>query len=315
MKNKLLAFAVVLAIGLSSVACAGGNSGTGSDAAPSSEINIEETNAAPENGAETETDIVPENGNETEANTVPENGEETEEEAVSDFAYIQQKGSIIIGYTVFAPMNYTDDEGNFTGFDTELALIVCDKLSLNPEFVEINWDTKEIELAAKTIDVVWNGLTITEERKQQMEITVPYLKNAQVVVMRAEDDYSDTSSLIGKTVIAEAGSAGEKTITEDGNLSQAEYISKEIQMACLMEVAARTADAAVLDWTLAEASIGPDTDYAALEIKDHLNEEFYGIAFRVGSDLCEMVNNILRELAADGTLGDLAVKYSLVPAL
>ena len=81
--------------------------------------------------------------------------------ADSDLAYIQSNGKMVIGYTVYEPMNYTDADGNFTGFDTELATAVCEKLGVEPEFVEINWDTKETELAAKSIDCIWNGLTLT----------------------------------------------------------------------------------------------------------------------------------------------------------
>jgi len=232
-------------------------------------------------------------------------------EAAGDLAYVQERGSIIIGYTVYAPMNYTDEGGDFTGFDTELARIVCGILDLEADFVEINWNTKEIELATKNIDCIWNGLTITEERKQNMEITIPYVKNAQVVVMKADAEYTDTSSLIGKTVCAEAGSAGEKTIQEDENLQNADYIAKSVQSACLMEVAAGTADAAVLDLTLAKVATGEGTNYVDLVIKDRLAEEDYGVAFRKGSDLCNAVNEIFRELAINGTLEALANKYGL----
>jgi len=228
-----------------------------------------------------------------------------------DLAYVTEKGSMIIGYTVYEPMNFTDANGTFTGFDTELALAVCAKLELQPDFVEINWDTKEIELNAKSIDCIWNGLTITDERKENMSITNPYVKNAQVVVMKAKAAYKNTSSLIGKTVCAEMGSAGEETIQEDVNLQQANYVPKEVQTACLMEVAAGTADAAVLDLTLARAMIGKGTEYSNLAIKDHLAVEDYGIAFRKGSDLCKKVNEILKALAKDGTLKALANKYGL----
>lgn len=229
----------------------------------------------------------------------------------SDLNYVKEQGKLIIGYTVYAPMNYTDDQGEFTGFDTELAKAVCEKLGVAPEFVEINWETKEVELAAKTIDCIWNGLTITEERKQNMEITDPYVKNAQVVVMKAGAEYKDTSSLEGKTVTAEAGSAGESTVKEDAGLQKAEYIAKEVQTACLMEVAAGTADAAVLDLTLANAMIGEGTDYADLVIVDKLAVEDYGVAFRKGSDITAQVNGIFKELAASGALAELADKYGL----
>ena len=192
----------------------------------------------------------------------------------SDLHYVKGKGNLIIGYTVFQPMNYTDADGTFTGFDTELALAVCELLGLKPEFVEINWDTKEIELAARTIDCVWNGLTITEDRKQNMEITNPYVKNAQVVVMKAGAAYENTASLAGKTVVAETGSAGETLVLSDAGLMLAEYITKGKQTDCLMEVAAGTADAAVLDLTLANAMVGEGTDYAGLVIVGELEAEF-----------------------------------------
>jgi ABC-type amino acid transport/signal transduction systems, periplasmic component/domain len=236
---------------------------------------------------------------------------EVTETAESDLAYIQGNGKLIIGYTVYAPMNYTDDEGNFTGFDTELASAVCAKLGVEPDFVEINWDTKELELNAKSIDCIWNGLTITDERKENMAITVPYVKNAQVIVMKADAEYTDTASLIGAAVCAEAGSAGEGVIAEDENLKQAEYVAKDVQTACLMEVAAGTANAAVLDLTLANAMIGEGTDYANLQIKARLAVEDYGIAFRKGSDACDAVNAALAELATEGTMAALAEKYGL----
>ena len=102
----------------------------------------------------------------------------------SDLEYVKGKGKMTIGYTVYAPMNYTNDAGEFVGFDTEFAKAVCEKLGIEPEFVEINWDTKEVELNAKNIDCIWNGMTITEERLENMSITVPYMKNKQVMVSK-----------------------------------------------------------------------------------------------------------------------------------
>ena len=208
--------------------------------------------------------------------------------ADSDLAYIQSNGKMVIGYTVYEPMNYTDADGNFTGFDTELA--------------------------AKSIDCIWNGLTLTDDREENMACTKPYVKNAQVVVVKDGTDYTSTADLIGKTVVAEAGSAGETTITENADLSQADFISKDVQTDCLMEVAAGTADAAVLDLTLASAMIGEGTDYANLKMVDELNVEEYGVAFRKGSDAAEAVDNAFDELKADGTMQTLADKYGLTLA-
>ena len=235
----------------------------------------------------------------------------------SDLAYVKNNGKMVIGYTVYEPMNYTDENGVFTGFDTELATKVCEELGVEPVFQKIDWQTKEVELAGKSIDCIWNGMTLDPEREANMNCTNPYVKNAQVVVVKKGTQYTDTASLIGKTVVAEAGSAGEVQIRgndetkPDANLAQANYVSKDVQTAFLMEVKAGTADAAVLDMTLANAMGGEGTDYEDLEIVDQLAVENYGVAFRKGSDIRDEVNNIFDQLKADGYLGALADKYNL----
>ncbi|GAE87190.1 amino acid ABC transporter substrate-binding protein [Acetivibrio straminisolvens] len=229
----------------------------------------------------------------------------------SDLDYVKGKGKLIIGYTNYEPMNYTDENGVFTGFDTELAMLTCEKLGLEPEFVEINWDTKEVELNAKSIDCIWNGLTIDDERKAKMEITKPYVKNAQVVLVKEGTAYNGTESLIGKTVVAEQGSAGENTVKADDNLKQANFVPKTLQTDCLMELKSGTADAAVLDLTLAKTMTGEGTSYNDIVIVDYLAEEDYGVAFRKGSDICAEVNKIFDEFFEDGTMAALAEKYGL----
>ena len=245
--------------------------------------------------------------------------------ADDDLAYINGNGKLVIGYTVYEPMNYTDDNGEFTGFDTEFAMAVCEKLGVEPEFVEINWDTKEVELNAKSIDCIWNGLTITDERSENMSISLPYVKNAQVLVVKTDSGVASTADLVGKTVVAEIGSAGEMQIIggedsePDENLANATYVGMNKQTDCLLEVKAGTADAAVLDWTLAKTVVGEGTDFADLKIVDgvELATEEYGIAFRKGSNATEKVNSIIEELVADGTLPALAEKYglSLAPSI
>ena len=283
--KKLVSMAMAAALVLGLAACGStASSAASSDSAASST----ESSAASESAAETSAD--------------------------SDLAYIQGNGKMVIGYTVYEPMNYTDENGVFTGFDTELATAVCEKLGVEPEFVEITWDTKETELAAKSIDCIWNGLTLTADREANMACTNAYVKNAQVIVMKADGEYTSTADLVGKTIVAEAGSAGETTIQEDENLSQADFVPKTVQTDCLMEVAAGTADAAILDLTLASAMIGEGTDYANLTIKDELNVEEYGVAFRKGSDVAEAVNTAFDELKEDGTMQALADKYSLTLA-
>lgn len=285
MKKKLLALTLVFGLALSLAACSGGTQpGTADTPAPATD------SPAPATGSPA---------------------------AESDLAYLQDKGSLIIGYTVYEPMNYTDENGEFTGFDTELARAVCEKLGLEPEFVIINWDTKEVALEAKDIDCIWNGLTLDPDREANMACTVPYVKNAQVVVVKEGFDYADTASLAGKTVCAEIGSAGETMCRgndesePDAGLAQAEFVGKSVQTDCLMEVKSGTADAAVLDMTLANAMTGEGTNYDDLVVVDHLGEENYGVAFRKGSDTRDAVNEIFAEMTADGSLKALADKYGL----
>ena len=235
---------------------------------------------------------------------------------VSDSDEIAADGKMVVGITIYAPMNYMDDNGNLTGFDTEFAELVCAELGLTPEFMEINWDTKEIELAAKSIDCIWNGMTITPAREAEMSISLPYVKNMQVVVVKADSTVTSTADLAGQVVVAELGSAGEAQIVgedADANLLNAEYTGMSKQTDCLMEVKAGTAVAAVLDWTLAKTMTGDGTDYADLKIVEGLElaSEEYGIAFRKGSDMTAKVNDIIKKLVADGTLVALADKYEL----
>lgn len=174
-----------------------------------------------------------------------------------DWAYIQQKGELVIGITLFDPMNYYDGD-KLIGFDTEYAEAVCAKLGVAPKFVEINWDTKEVELAAKNIDCIWNGLTVTQERKANMQFTDAYILNKQVVVIKNKNakTFTDTASLSGATLVAEISSAGEGAIADDANLSKATYTAVAKQTDALLEVKSGTADAAVIDYVMAKSMVG-----------------------------------------------------------
>ena len=248
-------------------------------------------------------------------NAATDNGDASGTETTSDLAYVQDKGKMVIGYTVYEPMNYTDENGEFTGFDTEFAKAVCEKLGVEPEFVEINWDTKVVELDAKSIDCIWNGMTITDDLKENIAVSDPYVKNMQVIVIKDsnKDTFTDTASLSGANLVAEAGSAGQAAIEADESLSQANLTTVTKQTDALLEIESGASDAAVLDWTLAKSMIGEGTDFADLMMIDgvELSVEEYGIGFRKDSDLCTEVNKIMAELVEDGTLPALAEKYGL----
>ena len=255
-------------------------------------------------------------GNDAATDDTAANGtDDTSAQTESDLAYVQDKGTMVIGYTVYEPMNYTDENGEFTGFDTEFARAVCEKLGVEPEFVEINWDTKVIELDAKSIDCIWNGMTITDDLKENISVSDPYVKNMQVVVIKDsnKDKFTNTASLAGATLVAEAGSAGQAAVEADENLSQATLTTVTKQTDALLEIESGASDAAILDWTLAKSMIGEGTDFADLMMIDgaELSVEEYGIGFRKDSDLCTKVNEIMAELVEDGTLPALAEKYGL----
>lgn len=234
----------------------------------------------------------------------------SKKDANSDLAYVQKKGTLIVGITDYAPMDYQDDNGNWTGFDAEFAQTVAAKLGVNCEFIEIDWDNKFFELESKAIDCIWNGMTITDEVTLNTSCSDPYVTNAQVVVMKADvvADYDSVESLAGLTFAVESGSAGEAALKE---LGIDDYIAVQDQGAAVLEVAAGTSDACVIDITMANAMTGPGTSYESLSSGISLTDEQYGVGFRKGSDLTAKFNEVMAKLMEDGTLDALAEKYSL----
>ena len=232
---------------------------------------------------------------------------------------IESKGEMIIGVTPNPPMNYQDDEGKFTlGFDTEFAIAVCEILGVKAVFQEIVWESKEAELKAMNIDAVWNGMTITEERAKEMDISTPYMNNGQVLVVRAEDEEKYKSlNLDGVKIVAEIGSTLEKTVQNHEIFEKADYTGVDKQITGLMEVKSGTADVTLVDLTLADESLKPGSDFEGLvyiEIED-LKEQF-GIAFRKNSpDTLKKVNDAIKTLKDNGTLTEIAEKYDLAGLL
>ena len=228
----------------------------------------------------------------------------------SDTDYIQKKGTLVVGVTSYEPMDYQDASGQWTGFDAEFAQAVAKELGVEAQFIEIDWDNKFFELDSKAIDCIWNGMTITEEVKRNTSVSNPYVKNAQVVVMPKDTaaGYDAVELLQGLNFAVEAGSAGEAAVKD---LTGVTCTSVQSQASALMETAAGTADACVIDITMANAMTGPGTGYENLVVAMELSSEEYGIGFRKDSDLTQKVNDIMKNLMADGTLDALAAKYSL----
>ena len=232
----------------------------------------------------------------------------------SDLKNIEKAGKIIVGITDYAPMDYKDENGEWTGFDAEFAEAFAAELGVDCEFYVISdWGKKFMELETKQIDAVWNGMTITDEAKANSSVSDPYVINAQVVVTKigALDVYGTVEDLAGLNIAVESGSAGESCANE---IAGATVIPLQNQEAALMEVAAGTSDACVIDITMANAMTGEGTSYADLGYKLSLSEELYGVSFRKDSDLTAAFNEFMAKLKADGTLQELAAKYNLTLA-
>lgn len=231
----------------------------------------------------------------------------------SDMDYVKEKGTLVVGITNFEPMDYKDESGEWIGFDADLAKAFAEELGVEVEFVEIDWENKILELNGKTIDCVWNGMTLTPEVTSSMDCTDAYLENAQVVVVPSDvaDQYQDEDSLKDLSFAAEAGSAGE----EELEARELNVTPVTAQADALMEVAAGTSDAAVIDLLMAAAMIGEGTSYADLTYTVHLNSEEYGVGFRQGSDLTAELNDFFTACYEDGSIQELAEKYGVQAAL
>ena len=233
--------------------------------------------------------------------------------ADSDMAYVVDKGTLVVGITDFEPMDYKDDNGDWVGFDADMAKAFAESLGVDVEFVEIDWDNKVLELDGKSIDCVWNGMTLTDEVTSSMECTGAYLNNAQVVVVPKDvaDKYQDTDSLKDLSFAVEAGSAGEAEVNALG----LNYTPVKAQSDALLEVASGTSDAAVIDSLMAGAMVGEGTGYENLTYTIGLNSEEYGVGFRKGSDLAQALNDFVKTSSEDGSLQACAEQYGVQAAL
>jgi len=229
----------------------------------------------------------------------------------SDLKYIKDKGKLVVGITDYAPMDYKDENGEWTGFDADFARLFAEELGVDVEFYVIaDWGKKFVELETKQIDVIWNGMTICDDVLLNTNCSDPYVLNAQVVVMKADkiDNYPTAESMKDLSVAVENDSAGEKAAVACGfsNIVELQY-----QDNALMEVAAGTSDACVIDITMARAMTGEGTNYADLAPGISLTSEEYGVGFRKESDVTDVFNDFLAKLMANGKLQELADIYKL----
>ena len=230
--------------------------------------------------------------------------------AASDVDYVKEKGTLIVGMTDFAPMDYKEEGSDeWIGFDADMAKAFAESLGVEVEFLEINWDNKVLELENKGIDAVWNGMTLTDDVKALMATSEPYCLNGQVVVLSADvaDQYQTAESLSGLSFAVENGSAG----MEQAEAAGLDYVAMDTQAKAVMEVASGTSDAAIIDLLMAGTMVGEGTSYPDLTYTVQLNSEEYGVGFRKGSDLAEAFNSFWKEAYDTGTVMETAEKYGV----
>ena len=194
-----------------------------------------------------------------------------------------------------------------------MARAFAESLGVKVKFVEIEWDNKVLELNTGNIDCVWNGMTITDEVTSSMDVSSPYLHNSQVIIVPKEkvDDYKTEDDVKDLNFAVEMGSAGE----EMAKLHEFKYTPVSNQAATLMEVAAGTSDAAIIDLLMAGAMVGEGTSYDNLAYTFGLNDEEYGVGFRRGSDLKDELNTFFTNSYNDGSMLKTAEKYGVQSSL
>ena len=272
MKKKIMAILASAAVCLGLCGC--GNNGGSSDNAANS-------------------------ANSDSASSSADSADSTAASGNSDWDYIANKGNLVVGITYNMPMNYKDENDELTGFETEFTKAVCEKLGVEPKFQLIEWTKKEIELKSKNIDLIWNGLTVSEDRKKEMLFTTSYMKNKHVTGVKSEnaEKYPDTAAMANISIAFEGGSAGEDIVKGDEALKNCTPVSVEAQKDALLEVKSGRSD---------------------LNVPENIanTDEEYAIGARLeDTETVKKLNAVIDELAKDGTLKKIAEKYDLADAL
>ena len=233
-------------------------------------------------------------------------------EGRSDLAYVQGKGTLVVGVTDFAPMDYRED-GAWTGFDAQMAESFAQSIGVTAVFEEIDWDKKAELLQEGEIDCIWNGMTLTGQLQEEIDCSDAYLTNAQVMVLRKEnlEQYQTAEECQHLLFAVETGSAGEDLL-RDLNYRYTEYHTQKEALQSLLD---KKADAAVADLTMAGYCTKSGNGLDGLGFHILLNQEKLCVGLRKGSDLTELLNAFLKESMQNGTLGDVAAQYGLEDAL
>ena len=227
----------------------------------------------------------------------------------SDIDFVKKNGKLVVGVTVYKPMDYLDENDNWTGFDAELAKEFADTLGVNCQLVIINWNNKVAELNSKQIDLIWNGMTASDELGEKIDFSVSYAKNAQVAVVKTDSTLTKDGVKNAKIAV-ENGSAGATVAENDIKGTNINKVTAQVD--ALNEVKAGTSDVAVIDITMAQSVVGKG-EYSGLKILEGASygDEIFAVGLRKGSDLKAKLDEFLKAKYTDGTLTRLAEKYSV----
>ncbi len=230
--------------------------------------------------------------------------------AKSDKEAVQEAGKLVVGVTVYPPMDYVDSEtGEWTGFDAELAKMFAEELGVNCQIVIITWANKVAELDSRQIDLVWNGMTASDELGEKIDFSVSYAKNAQVAVVKADSAITTKDQVKNAEIAVEQGSAGATVAQEIGATNVTQLTA---QIDALNDVKSGESDVAIIDITMAQSVVGKG-EYANLKIVEGVSygDEIFAVGLRKGSDLKALLDAFLKEKYADGTMTALAEKYQV----
>ena len=231
-------------------------------------------------------------------------------ELTGDMKYIKDKGVLMVGITDYAPMDYLDENGEWIGFDAELAKAFAETLGVRCEFFEItDWALKTTEINTKNIDLIWNGMTATPELDEEIDFSVSYAKNAQVAVVKTSSSIATKDQIKTAKVAVESGSAGE-TVTEDEGFTN--VVAPGNQRQALLEVVSGESEVAIIDITMAQSLVGKG-EFAGLKIVENVSygDEIFAVGLRSGSNVKAELDAFLKAKYADGTMTALAEKYEV----
>ncbi len=226
--------------------------------------------------------------------------------------YILDKGELVLGLDdSFPPMGFRGEDGEIVGFDIDLAKEVTDRLGVELRLQPIDWDAKVLDLNSKDIDVIWNGLTITAEREEQITFSKPYIANRQIVIVQAGSGLMTKSDLAGKTIGLQLGSSAQDAVESEPEVldSFAEVARYQDNVQALLDLEVGRVDAVVVDEILGRYYISQKPEVFAVA-NEYFAEEEYGIGFRKGEvAFRDRVDAILDEMVEDGAAADISAKW------